>query len=92
MSSIPGRPEPSEYHEHYGGYVEQVPRGPILELLRRSHVLMFRGLPEEAWLRRGVAGGREFSVRSFPWILVGHEIHHRRILRERYLSGAAPGE
>ena len=37
------------------------------------------------WERRGVASGFEFTVRSFPYILAGHEIHHRRVLAERYL-------
>jgi len=34
---------------------------------------------------RGVASEREFSVRALPYIIVGHEIHHREILAERYL-------
>lgn len=56
-----------------------------LELVRRSHLLLFRALPREAWDRRGVVSGREFTVRAFPWIMAGHEIHHRRILEERYV-------
>ena len=53
--------------------------------MRRRHVLMFRGLDPETVSRRGVASGREFTVRSVPWILAGHERHHVRVLRERYL-------
>ena len=53
--------------------------------VRRGHVLFFRGLDAAAPLRRGVASGREFTVRSVPWIMAGHELHHTRILRERYL-------
>ncbi len=56
-----------------------------LEHLRRSHILMFAGFDGEMWGRRGVASGFEFTVRSFPYILAGHEIHHRRVLEERYL-------
>ena len=56
-----------------------------LEHLRRSHVAMFADFDQEMWGRRGVASGFEFTVRSFPYILAGHEIHHRRVLEERYL-------
>ncbi len=56
-----------------------------LEHLRRSHILMFAGFDDEMWGRRGVASGVGFTVRSFPHILAGHEIHHRRVLEERYL-------
>lgn len=53
--------------------------------VRRGHVLLFRGMNADAALRRGVASGREFTVRSIPWILAGHERHHAKLLRERYL-------
>jgi uncharacterized damage-inducible protein DinB len=52
---------------------------------RRSHREMFAGFDDEAATRRGIASGVSFSVRSIAWILVGHEIHHRGILQERYL-------
>jgi hypothetical protein len=55
-------------------------------LARRGHIAMFRGLGPSAFLRRGVASDCEFSVRSLPFILVGHEIHHRRVITERYLG------
>jgi hypothetical protein len=37
------------------------------------------------WARRGIASDVSFTVRTFPYIIVGHEIHHRRVLEERYL-------
>jgi hypothetical protein len=60
--------------------------------LRRSHELLFAGLPPEAWGRRGVANGAPVSVRALATILVGHERHHaailaRRLGREAILSG-----
>ena len=54
---------------------------------RRATVLLFKGLPEEAWDRRGHASGFEFSVRSMAWIAAGHTQHHFGVLRERYLGG-----
>jgi uncharacterized damage-inducible protein DinB len=52
---------------------------------RASNVLMFRGLSEEAWLRRGTANEREVSVRALAHIIVGHVAHHVNVLRARYL-------
>lgn len=66
-----------------------------LEATRHANVLMLRGLSAEAWDRRGIASGVEFSVRALAFILAGHEIHHRRLLEERYVAaieGGAGGE
>ncbi len=54
--------------------------------LRRANVSMFSSFDEETGLRRGIASGREFTVRSFAWIIAGHELHHRGLLADRYLS------
>ncbi len=52
---------------------------------RASSVAMLESLPEDAWDRRGIASGFEFTVRACAYILAGHEIHHRRVLEARYL-------
>ena len=56
------------------------------EHARRSSIALFESFDEDMWTRRGLASGFEFSVRAFPYILAGHEIHHRRVLGERYLK------
>lgn len=56
------------------------------DALRLSNLAMVRGLPGEALLRTGVASGQRVSVRALLWIMAGHADHHRRILRERYLT------
>jgi hypothetical protein len=53
-------------------------------LVRRSTIVLLRNLPDEAWTRRGVANGAEASVLGFAYVIVGHERHHTRVLRERY--------
>lgn len=53
---------------------------------RDSTVRLLAGLPPEGWLRRGVANGQEVSVRAVACIIAGHELHHRAILKERYLG------
>jgi hypothetical protein len=52
--------------------------------LRRASLALFRTLEAEALERRGTASGKSFVVCAFPWIMAGHEHHHRRVLRERY--------
>ena len=52
--------------------------------LRRANIVLFRNMPAEAWTRRGTASGRAISVRALAGVIVGHERHHVRILRERY--------
>jgi hypothetical protein len=55
-----------------------------LAAVRESTILMFESLPDEAWLRKGNANGREMSVRALAYVAAGHPRHHHRILRERY--------
>lgn len=61
--------------------------------VRRATVLLLKSFDKEAWSRRGVASGYEFTVRSLAWIIAGHSRHHRRVLAERYLgdSGGVEG-
>jgi hypothetical protein len=54
-----------------------------LESVRRSHLLFFRHLNDEAWLRRGTASDNVISVRAVAFILAGHTIHHFGILKKR---------
>lgn len=53
--------------------------------VRQANIALFETIDDEASRRTGIASGRSFSVRSFPWITAGHEIHHRRQLAEKYL-------
>jgi uncharacterized damage-inducible protein DinB len=57
-----------------------------LQDVRAGHLRLFRSFDEEAWERTGVASTNPFRVRALAFIVAGHEIHHRRILRERYLA------
>ena len=56
------------------------------ELVRKSNILFFRHLSDEAWARRGTASNSEFTVRALAFILVGHERHHLEVLKTRYMS------
>lgn len=53
--------------------------------VRAASIALFRRMTSAALLRKGTASGFEFTVRAIPYILAGHEIHHRRVIEERYL-------
>jgi hypothetical protein len=55
--------------------------------VRRATVTLLRNLDEGAWMRRGIANKNEVSVRAVAYLLAGHELHHRRILEEKYFAG-----
>ena len=56
-----------------------------LALVRASTLALFRSIEAEAWERKGTANGVPFVARALPWIVAGHELHHRTVLRERYI-------
>jgi hypothetical protein len=55
-------------------------------LVRSATVALYRSLESPAWIRRGVASQNEVTVRALAFITAGHELHHRRLLEERYLA------
>ncbi|WP_044339316.1 DinB family protein [Rossellomorea aquimaris] len=55
-------------------------------LVRQNTILLLNSMDEEALLQRGKANGGEVTVRAIAYIIAGHEIHHRRLIRERYLN------
>lgn len=58
--------------------------------LRASTLLLFRSFDARMLLRAGAANGAPCTARAAGWIIVGHMLHHARIIHERYLSHAAP--
>lgn len=59
--------------------------------VRRANVHMFAAMDPSAGGRTGRASGYDFTVRSFPWIIAGHELWHRQGLERDYGLGAAEG-
>lgn len=55
------------------------------EAVRNASVTLFLGLDSVAWLRRGVANEYDVTPRGLAFHIAGHELHHHRIVRERYL-------
>lgn len=54
--------------------------------LRTSTVELFEGFTEEMLRRKGIASDKEMSTLVVGFIIAGHDIHHRKILMERYLA------
>lgn len=54
--------------------------------VRRATISLLRSLEEAAWSRRGVANKNEVTVRAIAYTIAGHEVHHRRILQEKYFG------
>ena len=54
--------------------------------VRGASIALFRSLSDAAWLLRGTASGKEVSVRALAFMTAGHELHHQRILEERYFA------
>lgn len=54
--------------------------------LRRANIHMLASMDATTGARRGRASGFDFTVRSFPWIIAGHELWHRQLIRRDYLE------
>lgn len=55
------------------------------ETVRAATLFLLRQLPAEAWERAGTSDGHFISLRAIAFAIAGHELHHREILRTRYL-------
>lgn len=53
--------------------------------VRRSTLSLVRGLSENVWSRKGIANNSEISVSALAYIIAGHELHHVKIIKEKYL-------
>lgn len=62
--------------------------------VRAATISLYQGLGGDALTRAGVASGNFMSVRAIAYHIAGHELHHLKIIQERYLdqrpSGVAP--
>ena len=58
-----------------------------LGTVRRATVSLMRSFDESALDRSGEASGARATVRAICYLTVGHAIHHRQVLEERYLAG-----
>ena len=57
-----------------------------LEAVRYSTIAMVEGFDENALTRSGTINGKPVSVRALIYHIAGHELHHIKIIKERYLT------
>jgi uncharacterized damage-inducible protein DinB len=58
------------------------------ETVRKATISLFKNLPDEALLRTGIANRNKVSVRALVYHIAGHELHHLKIIKEKYLKTA----
>ena len=75
-----------DYAKNY--FLEEISLKSLLEefdYLRKPTVLFFENLNENILSRKGIANKNEISVETIGKLIVGHNIHHLNIIKERYL-------
>ena len=70
-----------------GGFNERSLKSLLDEFraIRQSTIALFANLPQQAWMRQGNANKYNVTVRGIAFLAAGHELHHMKILREKYL-------
>jgi uncharacterized damage-inducible protein DinB len=54
------------------------------KVVRESTLYLFRSLGDGQQTQKGIASGNPVSVRALAYMIAGHELHHIKILKERY--------
>ena len=54
--------------------------------VRESNLFMLRALTDEQSLIEGTANATPITIRALVYVIAGHELHHMRIIKDRYLS------
>jgi len=53
--------------------------------VRQSTIHLFSGMTDKMLNFRGHANGTHITARSLGWLIVGHAMHHKAFLKEKYL-------
>lgn len=53
-------------------------------MVRQSTIVLFKNFSTDMLVRKGICFNREVSVLALGFIMAGHPIHHRNILKQRY--------
>lgn len=54
------------------------------QMVRLASEHLFRSLNEDELQRKGMASNAPITVLSIGYIIVGHAMHHQRVMKERY--------
>ena len=53
--------------------------------VRRATISLLKGLPQKSLGYNGNANGYDVSVETVAYMIAGHELHHLKIIKEKYL-------
>ena len=53
--------------------------------VRQATISLFESFSDEMLIQVGSASGLSISTRAIGFIIIGHEVHHAKVIRERYL-------
>ncbi|MDN3643170.1 DinB family protein [Lutimonas halocynthiae] len=56
------------------------------EALRLSTITLFNGLSDKSLKRMGIANGNKASPRALGYHILGHDLHHIKIIEDLYLK------
>ena len=56
------------------------------ESLRLSTIALFKGFSDKALNRLGIANGNQASVRALGYHILGHDLHHIKVIENLYLT------
>lgn len=54
-------------------------------MVRHANILMFKSFTKDDLMCMGSASGYTISVRAFGFLIIGHQLHHINVFKERYL-------
>jgi uncharacterized damage-inducible protein DinB len=53
--------------------------------VRQSTITLFKNFNAKMWKRDGIASGTHLTALAIAYIIAGHEEHHIRVIKEKYL-------
>lgn len=60
--------------------------GAEMHRLRETTIDLFSSFTADMLTREGIASSKRISVLNLGYIIAGHDLHHRKIVMERYLN------
>ncbi len=55
------------------------------QAVRQATIQLFNNIPSDSWERNAIASGHKVTVRALAYIIAGHEKHHMKIFKAKYL-------
>ncbi len=56
------------------------------DLTRKMTMQTFKHFTEEELSNKGTASQNKISVRAIGYVIIGHEMHHRQVIQDKYLG------